>query len=113
MDEWINTGWGECKTIYCTNTVFSVTRPSFHLFFRELLQDLRRNIKYPDEETAKDLDTLDEASSNFGVRNIVNYLGLLDGYFEELHGQLDEQWLPSHGLTVVNKTFNETNREKK
>lgn len=58
---------------------------------QEFLKDLHRNIKYPDEETARDLDTLDEASNDFGVRNMVNYLSLLDGYFNELQGHLDEQ----------------------
>ncbi|XP_028410965.1 uncharacterized protein LOC114533608 [Dendronephthya gigantea] len=56
---------------------------------KSLLNDLRRNIKYPDDDTAKDLDTLDEASANFGVRNMVNCLGLLDNYFSELQKKLD------------------------
>ncbi|CAB3989482.1 Hypothetical predicted protein [Paramuricea clavata] len=56
---------------------------------KNLLNDLRRNIKYPDEDTAKDLDTLDEVSANFGVRNMVNCLGLLDNYFCELQKQLE------------------------
>ena len=54
------------------------------------MKDLRWNIKYPDEETAKDLETLDDASNNFGVRNMVNYLSLLDGYFVQLQNDIDK-----------------------
>ena len=59
-------------------------------FCRGLLSDLRRNIKYPDEETAKDLDTLDAVSANFGVRNMINCLGLLENYFSDLQKQLEK-----------------------
>ena len=57
---------------------------------KNLLNDLRRNIKYPDDETARDLDALDEVSANFGVRNMMNCLGLLDNYFSELEKRLSK-----------------------
>ena len=55
---------------------------------KSLLNDLRRNIKYPDDETARDLDALDEVSASFGVRNMMNCLGLLDNYFSDLEKRL-------------------------
>lgn len=70
--------------------IYQYTQYSSITVSRNLLKDLRWNIKYPDEEIAKNLDSLDEASRSFGVRNMVNCLSLLDGYFSELQTQLDK-----------------------
>ncbi|XP_028405403.1 uncharacterized protein LOC114527890 [Dendronephthya gigantea] len=53
-----------------------------------LLGDLRSSIRYPDEELAKDLDMWDEVSANFGVRNMVNCLGLLSNFFSQLQKEM-------------------------
>lgn len=53
-----------------------------------LIQNLKKFLKEPDEDLAKDLETFEKATHTFGCQNIVNHISFLETYLKELQKKL-------------------------
>lgn len=66
-----------------------VGQQSVFLFFRNLLKDIYDMVLKSKE--IEDIQNFELVSHNFGVRNILNHLSLVDLYFGELGTELESK----------------------